>query len=336
MTAARVYACRLAPLLLCSAFALAASAKPVEREYDVEHLLVSIPDFDDEISLIHEDEGGVRRTSREAKEKSPEKLAREVERWVKAAIARPGIDAVPRVDVEAKRLRVTLEEADHRRLAGVLARDRVRQQTTVSLEARLLGGVNVADAPDDVRETLALAMLPGSAGVTLDGDEEVKTILLAAQAARESTVITAPRITLFNGQRAYVMTSTQRAYVKGYTRRPGDPAAEWQPDQGVASSGVLVDARPAVGNQGNVALALRFEFASLAGFKTVPFAGGPPGAKLEAQAPERNVLELETVTNVRDGGARLFYLGTVPDEKHVDRHHFLILGATVNPPAAVK
>jgi hypothetical protein len=99
---------------------------------------------------------------------------------------------------------------------------------------------------------------------------------------------------------------------------------------------VLVDARPAAGADGNVAVALRFEFTSLRGLKTVPFAGAPAAAKLEVQVPERDVLELETVTNVRTGGARLFYLGTVPDEKRIDRHHFLVLGATVNPPAAAK
>ena len=100
---------------------------------------------------------------------------------------------------------------------------------------------------------------------------------------------------------------------------------------------MLVDARPAADGEGNVALVLRFEFVTLTGFKTVPFAGGPPDAKLEVQVPEREVKELNTVTNLRDGGSRLFYLGTAADGPKAERRHFfLVLRATVNPPAAAK
>jgi hypothetical protein len=334
---ARVVLLRLCVALSCLPLATTASAKPVEREYDVQHLLVEIPNFDDHVSLIEEsDRTNARRPPSEPEGASAERLSRELERWVTSAVARPGSDAAPRVDPQTKRLRVSLEEADHKRLAGLLERDRVRRQTTVTLEARVLGGVDQGPAPDDLREKLALAMMPGSAGVTLQGDEEVKQFLRVVQTARDSTVVTAPRMTLFNGQRAYVLTSTQHAYVKGYSRPAGDPAGEWTAETGVANGGVLLDARPAVGADGHVALAIRLECVTLNGFKTAKFAGGPPGAKLEVQVPEQDVKELNTVTNLRDGGSRLFYLGTASADAKPGGHYFLVLRAAVNPPVTPK
>jgi len=44
-------------------------------------------------------------------------------------------------------------------------------------------------------------------------ERDARSILQATQASRESTMITAPRLTLFNGQRAYVLVSRQTPFI---------------------------------------------------------------------------------------------------------------------------
>ena len=64
--------------------------------------------------------------------------------------------------------------------------------------------------PDDPTSTGIGAL--GLSGTYLD-NFAVQFLLRATQAQQNSTVVTAPRVTLSNGQRGYVVVSTQTAYV---------------------------------------------------------------------------------------------------------------------------
>src|SRR5882724_2277479 len=54
-------------------------------------------------------------------------------------------------------------------------------------------------------------------------DDQVTDFMLAIQKSADSAILTSPRLTLFNGQRAYVKVSTQKSYLSEYTatQKPG-------------------------------------------------------------------------------------------------------------------
>ncbi|MFW6132937.1 MAG: hypothetical protein ACOC8F_03510 [Planctomycetota bacterium] len=75
------------------------------------------------------------------------------------------------------------------------------------------------------------------AGVFLD-DIQVDFLLEATQAHRATRTLTAPRVTIWNGQRAYVTVATQRAYIAGY--EAATDAFDIDTDDGDATINVLV------------------------------------------------------------------------------------------------
>jgi bla regulator protein BlaR1 len=139
-------------------------------------------------------------------------------------------------------------------------------------------------------------------------DGEVKSLLRSVQASRDSTLITAPRITLFNGQRAYVLVSRQTAFVgdlKPSTTQPG----EYEPVIGVAHSGVLLDCQASVSaDQKNVAMTLRPQLSTLLDLVPEPWPGTPAGKTLTIQVPYMAITKLETTTSIPNDQTALFRL----------------------------
>ena len=69
-------------------------------------------------------------------------------------------------------------------------------------------------------------------------DLEFSLFMSATQASRRSIVLTAPRITFFNGQRAYVLVSRQLSFISDL--EPVPDAAGWDPTLSVLNSGVVL------------------------------------------------------------------------------------------------
>src|SRR5205814_7662592 len=86
---------------------------------------------------------------------------------------------------------------------------------------------------------LGLASL-GLAGTYLD-NFTVSFLMRATLASQSSTLVTAPRLTLFNGQRAFVLVSRQTAYVSDLEPVVAQNAVAFNPTIGLAQSGVLLD-----------------------------------------------------------------------------------------------
>ena len=158
-------------------------------------------------------------------------------------------------------------------------------------------GENAAK-PDDVR----------AAGVYLSA-EELDQLLRAVQGSAGSGVVTAPRITLFNGQAAYVLVATQRNYVADYTvvKQPNGET-KYEPLLGLAHSGIMFWARAtASADRKYATLSLQPRFTQLAGLQEVPWhqqPAAPAGGGAEAltvQRPNVLVSELRLTTNIPDG-----------------------------------
>jgi general secretion pathway protein D len=78
-------------------------------------------------------------------------------------------------------------------------------------------------------------------GLQFLDDIQVDLLIEATQADRRSVILTAPRLTFFNGQRAWVAVAVQVAFISALIPITGDAAGAFQPIPGVVSEGVVLD-----------------------------------------------------------------------------------------------
>ena len=130
------------------------------------------------------------------------------------------------------------------------------------------GSISNINPSDTSTTTLGGASL-NLTGTYLD-NFGVNLLLRATQAAVNSTLLTAPRVTLFNGQRAYVVVATETAYVSDLNPVVGQSSVGFDPEVSVVQSGVLLDVQATVSSDRKyVTLTLRPTLARLVAL--VPF-----------------------------------------------------------------
>src|SRR5207247_4497944 len=95
--------------------------------------------------------------------------------------------------------------------------------------------------PGSIAATLQSANPALQATATYLDDFQVNLLLRATQASRNASIVTAPRVTLFNGQRAYVLVATQRAYVSDLNAQVGTGVGIFDPTISVVDSAVVLD-----------------------------------------------------------------------------------------------
>lgn len=163
----------------------------------------------------------------------------------------------------------------------------------------------------------------GLTGTYLD-NFTVSFLLRATQAAQSSTLVTAPRLTLFNGQRAFVLVSRQTAYVSDLEPIVAQQAVAFNPTIGLVQSGVLLDVQATVSSDRKyVTLTLRPQLATL--LDLLPFTfqsattaaatqtnnnggtnfSGTNAASGTVQQPILQITEVRTTVSVPDGGTLL-------------------------------
>jgi type II secretory pathway component GspD/PulD (secretin) len=151
-------------------------------------------------------------------------------------------------------------------------------------------------------------------------DFQVSLVMRAVQASVSSTVVTAPRVTLFNGQRAYVLVTTTRAYVSNLTPVVSTGVSSFAPTISATQSGVVLDVQATVSaDRKYVTLTLRPSLNTL--LDLLPFTfqsgasvisnNGPAGSTVTStpsgtiQQPETQVTQVRTTVSVPDGGTLL-------------------------------
>jgi Flp pilus assembly secretin CpaC len=146
---------------------------------------------------------------------------------------------------------------------------------------------------------------------------QVTTLLRATQIAQNTTTLTAPRLTLFNGQRSYVVVATETAYVSDLTPIVGTSSVAFDPTVGIVQSGVLLDVQATVSaDRKYVTLTLRpilSRLRSLTNFPVTALAvnngvtGGTGSVTQTAflQQPVRDITSVNTTVSVPDGGTLL-------------------------------
>jgi hypothetical protein len=206
---------------------------------------------------------------------------------------------------------ITQTPANHEKIQQLLASLRGPRAIQVTVETRFL----------TISRPVEKLLPAGGSWMPVDGSDaqmcqrfldaaDVKYLIGMTQASRDSTMITAPRITLFNGQRAYVVVSKQTAYVSDLTRiidkKTGKEA--FDPVIGIVDSGVLVDCRATVGgtNKEFATLALAPQLATLVDLFPRRWSGSTPGHEATIQVPEVRKLALSTTVTMPGGKSVLY------------------------------
>lgn len=162
-------------------------------------------------------------------------------------------------------------------------------------------------------------------------DFQASLIIRATQGNQNVTQLTAPRVTLFNGQRAYVLVATQIAYVSDLSPVVGQGAFGFDPQVDVIQSGVVLDVAATVSaDRKYVTLTLRPQLSRVVRIQSFPVFGGTTGddddddtgdddTTFESgvgfiQQPEIEITEVRTSVSVPDGGTLLLGGTTVSGE----------------------
>jgi len=149
------------------------------------------------------------------------------------------------------------------------------------------------------------------AGTFLD-DIQVDFLIQATQAHSATRSLTAPRLTLFNGQRAYVSIGTYQSYVRDLTPVVAENAVSFDPEPAYVNTGTVLDVEATVSaDRRYVTLTVRPQVTLLNNFSTyvvtaagTDAAGNPLGSGF-LQQPNVTVQRLETTVSVPDGGTLL-------------------------------
>jgi len=113
--------------------------------------------------------------------------------------------------------------------------------TPIGIVSDSLGLLNSVADLTGFGQAVALANPAITIAAQFLDDIQVDLLIEATQADRRSVVLTAPRLTFFNGQRAWVAVATQVAFISALIPITGDAAGAFQPIPGVVAEGAVLD-----------------------------------------------------------------------------------------------
>jgi Flp pilus assembly secretin CpaC len=153
-------------------------------------------------------------------------------------------------------------------------------------------------------------------GGTFLDDIQVDFLIQATQANQMSRSLIAPRLTLFNGQRAYVTFATQQAYVSNLTPVVAENVVAYQATVNIIPSGSVLDVEATVSaDRRYVVMTLQPQINQLLGFSqyftsvVTRDANGQPSTGVGyIQLPNVASQEMSMTVSVPDGGT-LFLSG---------------------------
>lgn len=133
---------------------------------------------------------------------------------------------------------------------------------------------------------------------------QVDFLVRATQADSRTSLVTAPRLVLFNGQRAWVAVVNQQSFVSSL--QPIVDATGQAPDIQTIETGAVLDAQGTVSaDRRYVTMTLRPSIGRLLGIQTFGFSIGPGGTGSFVQLPSITRTVLRTTVSVPDGGTLL-------------------------------
>jgi type II secretory pathway component GspD/PulD (secretin) len=153
---------------------------------------------------------------------------------------------------------------------------------------------------------------------------ELQMILQAVRKKYRSNILTSPRLTVFNTQRANVTIINQQAYVQDYDVEIATNSTIADPVIGVVQSGVVLDVKPIISaDKKYITLELQptvadlidmkdFKTSVASSEKTQPMLNDQPvtnttraAKEITIQAPELKMTKIRTTVTIPDGGTLL-------------------------------
>jgi type II secretory pathway component GspD/PulD (secretin) len=231
-----------------------------------------------------------------------QQLVDQVEQWLRDSTAEPGSDI--QITESKGTIQVTATPSQHDRIARLLADRVARRARTVTVECRI---ITLTTRPADLvgtelGEKISQATAPGGAAIPAS-DAEVAQIIHATQAERSNSLMTAPRLTLFDGQSATVFVGTNTSYVSAVTVSGNeDGKSGLTPTVSTVFCGLQCKAKPALSDDGSrIALDVSVTLTQLKDLKSVALADAPAGAPAKIQVPDTAVLNADHLLTLNSG-----------------------------------
>lgn len=180
--------------------------------------------------------------------------------------------------------------------------------TPVPIQNSVLGYTDPSSIAHDISGTLA-GNTVGPAlqifGSFLD-NIQVDFLIRATQADSRNSVLTAPRLVLFNGQRSWVAVTVQTNFVSSLTPVVNVAAAAQLPVTGTINAGAVLDVQAVVtADKRYVTMTLRPGVTRLAALDQFQTSGGGTAGDAFVQLPTLSAQQVKTTVSVPDGGTLL-------------------------------
>ena len=197
------------------------------------------------------------------------------------------------------------------------------QQSSLGLVRQLGGALNSAVA------TAALANPALAVGISFLDDIQVDLLIEATQADQRNAVLTAPRLTLFNGQRSWISVAKGITYVSDLTPVTGDASGAFDPQTDVVYQGFVLDVEGVISSDRRyVTMTVSFNLNQDVSFRDVPVTGAAGGGAIGGgaaasfagviQLPELEGTQIRTTVSVPDKGTILLGGQRVVNEVEIE------------------
>lgn len=174
---------------------------------------------------------------------------------------------------------------------------------------------NVAGTLGSIANTTPAFQIFGS---FLDGIQ-VDFLLRATQIDRRSSDLDAPRLVLFNGQRATFESFIEQDYIAALTPIVGDNAGAFEPGIQTALTGRSLDVQATVSaDRRYVTMTIRTFIRLTGGFRTVFFGGSSTVGSGFVELATQTTQQIRTTVSVPDGGTLLIGGLKLSGERDVD------------------
>jgi hypothetical protein len=145
----------------------------------------------------------------------------------------------------------------------------------------------------------------GAFQFTILNDLEINIVMNLVSKSENAVEISAPMVSVYNTQRAFVTVVNQVSFVQGYEVDVATAAFIADPVIGIAQEGIVLDVRPTISyDRKYVALDVQTTVAELERpFPSITTLLGPNGSPVQFSLPVLNVQDAQTTVVVPDGGA---------------------------------
>jgi hypothetical protein len=280
----------------------------IARMYDVRDLIIPIPDFNDPPQLGVQGlpnppaAAAASQPAKPALDATGENLDRLAER-IRQKFEPDQLSTLRKQGA----LKITASRQSHEQIEQWLQQRREDRSVQVAFDTRFITGKGALDFLANTFGNRWQEQGPGTKRWRgFLNPTESQQMLLAAQLDKNSTLLTAPRITTFDGQRAYVKVARATAFV-GSFKASGTQPGEFEPVTNVLESGALLDVRGTVTADRRAAkLEVRPSLCSLLELKAERWAKAPPDKALLVQLPQLRKTNLDVTVTLPDNLTALF------------------------------